>query len=134
ARNSALQERIIALAADDAQLRFQVALSLGQWDDDRILPSLAHIAVAGVDDHWTRMAVESSVPHRAGALIVTLCRANGELLGQVTPGRLTLLRELAALAGGRRDVAEVADVLNALTAIPGKERMRWQMAGLRGLA
>jgi putative membrane-bound dehydrogenase-like protein len=135
AGNRSLQEQTVALASDpDARLRFQVALSLGAWDDDRVVPPLAQIALAGVDDRWTRMAVASSVPQRAGALIVTLCRLHPGLTGQVTPGRLTLLQELAALVGGRRDPAEVADVLAALTALPGPEKVRWQLAGLTGLA
>lgn len=135
AKNAALQERLIALAGDpDARLRYQVALSLGEWDDDRILAPLAKVAVAGAYDPWTRLAVASAVPRRAGALITALCRDKVGLIDKPTAGRLTLLQELASLVGGRRDPAEVADVLAALAAIPGPERARWQMAGLNGVA
>jgi putative membrane-bound dehydrogenase-like protein len=135
AENRSLQEQVVALAVDpDARLRFQVALSLGAWDDDRILSPLAQIALAGENDSWTRMAVASSVPKRAGALIGTLCRRRPRLTEQMTPGRLTLLRELAALVGGRRDPAEVAEVLATLTSLPEPEKVRWQLAGLTGLA
>jgi putative membrane-bound dehydrogenase-like protein len=135
AEKPALQERVVALASDpDARLRFQVALSLGAWDDDHIVAPLARIALAGVDDRWTRLAVASSVPKRAGALIVALCRLRSGLTEQETPGRLTLLQELAALVGARRDPAEVAEVLAALSSLPGSDNVRWQLAGLTGLA
>jgi putative membrane-bound dehydrogenase-like protein len=134
-REAVLQERVTALAGDaDARLRFQVALSLGEWDDDRILTPLARIALVGADDHWTRMAVASAVPRRAGALIAALCRLGPGLTGRPSAGRLVLLRELAALVGGRREPAEVAAVLAALAKLPGQGRVRWQMAGLGGLA
>src|SRR5207253_1806899 len=68
ARSERIREYVFDLAENgDAQLRFQVALSLGEWDDDRILGPLANIALRGADDRWTRLAVASSVPKRAGA-------------------------------------------------------------------
>src|SRR5262249_20715131 len=99
-KSAAVQERVLALAADPhPRLRWQVALSLGEGDGKRILTALAQIALAGAEDRWTRMAVASSVPHRAGALIVRLCRPDRGLPQQTSPGRLVLLQELAALAG-----------------------------------
>jgi putative membrane-bound dehydrogenase-like protein len=135
AKSPAVQKQVVRLAADrDAQVRFQVALTLGEWDSDQILEPLARIALAGAEDRWTRAAVASSVPRRAGALLVTLFKSDPGLTAQVTPGRLALLQELAALVGARREPGEVADVLAALLARSGKEAVRWQMAGLNGLA
>jgi putative membrane-bound dehydrogenase-like protein len=134
-RSPAVQERFAALAADpDARLRFQVALSLGEWDDDRILAPLASIALAAADDPWTRTAVASAVPRRAGALIATLLAARPGLTESATAGRLALLRELAALVGGRGDAGEVAGLLDALHNLGGADRARWQTAALAGLA
>jgi putative membrane-bound dehydrogenase-like protein len=133
--NPALFARLSALADDpDPRLRFQVALSLGACDDARILAPLARIALAGADDAWTRIAVASSVPNRAGALILTLCRMTPGLTGQVAAGRLRLLTELATLVGARRDTSEVAAVLGTLAAVSSPESVRWQIAGLLGLA
>src|SRR5262249_28093143 len=68
-----VRKEILALAADaDAELRFQVALTLGEWDDDRTLEPLVAIGLRGADDPWTRLAVASSVPKRAGALLAVL--------------------------------------------------------------
>src|SRR5262249_21732787 len=75
----------------------------------------------------------TAVPTRAGALIVALCRDRKGLTTQATTGRLTLLQELAALVGARRDADEVAAVLTGLGALPGTDAVRWQMEGLDGL-
>ncbi len=132
-QSSAVQERVGALAADpDAQVRFQAALSLGAWDDERTVPPLARIALAGAEDRWTRVAVASAVPRRAGHLIAALLRQG--LTSQAQAGRFALLQELTALVGSRRDPAEVADVLDSLLALSGGDAVRWQMAGLTGLA
>src|SRR5262249_20657896 len=83
------------------------------------------------DDRWTRLAVASSVPQRAGALVALL---GSDFDIQVTPARLQLVGELAALVGARRDPEEVARVVKALSQVSGKGRQRWQMAGLNGVA
>jgi putative membrane-bound dehydrogenase-like protein len=134
-QDKGIQDRVLALANDaDARVRFQVALSLGAWDDDRILEPLARIALASPEDSWTRLAVASAVPRRAGALIGTLLRATPGLAAKATPDRQALLRELAALVGGRGDSGEVALLLGALNALAVPDRDRWQMTGLAGLA
>jgi putative membrane-bound dehydrogenase-like protein len=127
-------EPLFALATDsDAQVRFQVALSLGEWDDDRILKPLAQIARQDVDDPWTRAAVASAVPKRAGALIA-------EYLSLLSPreaapaGQLQMLRELAAVVGARRDPKEMTSVLHTLIAMTRKDMLSWQIAGMDGLA
>jgi len=51
-----------------------------------------------------------------------------------TPNRFQLLSELAILAGGRGDAAEIADLLDNLGKLPSKEALRWQMAALNGMA
>jgi putative membrane-bound dehydrogenase-like protein len=134
AGSARLQERLVALARDpDPRVRFQVAFSLGEWDDDHILPALSEIALAGAEDRWTRAAVASAVPKRAGKFLIALLDAEPGLTAQVTSGRLALFRELATLVGSRREPEEVVAVLDALGALRAKERDRWQMTGLLGL-
>jgi putative membrane-bound dehydrogenase-like protein len=129
-----IQTGALALAMDaDARVRFQAALSLGEWDDDRIVPALAKIATAGAEDRWTRAAVASAVPRRAGALLAVLLKPDTGLATESTSGRLALVQELAALVGARQEANEVAALLATLQALPG-DAARWQMAGLNGLA
>jgi putative membrane-bound dehydrogenase-like protein len=134
ASNPVIRNAVLGLADhEDPRLRFQVALTLGEWEDDAILAPLARIALAGADDPWTRMAVASAVPNRAGELIAVLCQQFA-LTRSATAARLTLLQELTTLVGARRDAAEVAKVLRVLAAVQDASRERWQMAGLNGMA
>jgi putative membrane-bound dehydrogenase-like protein len=133
--SAAIQKEALALATDaDARVRYQAALSLGEWDDDRIVPALAKIAAAGTDNRWTRAAVASAVPRRAGALLAALLKPAVGLTAKAAPERLALVQELAALVGARQEPSEVAALLTALQALPGDDGVRWQMAGLNGVA
>ncbi|HEY8506531.1 MAG TPA: PVC-type heme-binding CxxCH protein, partial [Gemmataceae bacterium] len=135
AKEPALGEAVAKLAGDpDAQVRFRVALALGAWDGPETLGPLAEIALRGAADKWTRWAVACAVPDRAGGLIRTLIERESGLVSEITPDRLQLLRELCELAGARRDVGEVGEVLTLLAGLEGDAAARWQMAGLNGLA
>jgi putative membrane-bound dehydrogenase-like protein len=132
-KSEAIQQRLIQLQDDpNARVRFQAALALGEWDDDRILDPLAKIALRDAGDKWTRLAVESSVAKRVGLLLTTLLKQG--LTKETTPDRLALLQELSSLVGARRDADEVAGLLQSLAAIDSKDAPRWQMTGLDGLA
>jgi len=129
-----LRQRMVALADDpDAKVRFQVALCLGGWNDDGIIDPLARIAREGADDKWTRLAIASAVPERAGALIAALVRPQE---GQERPagtGNLALVRELSAVVGARHDGPDVAGMLEAVLALQGPDAARWQLAAFDGL-
>jgi putative membrane-bound dehydrogenase-like protein len=105
-----VRDAVVALAEDpDAMVRFQVALSLGEADrDPAAIEALARIAARDAADPWTRLAVESSVAHRAGALLAALAERPGFLASAA--GR-TWLGELATLIGAGRDLAQVRWVL-----------------------
>ncbi|HKI32719.1 MAG TPA: PVC-type heme-binding CxxCH protein [Gemmataceae bacterium] len=123
---------IISRIGLDSRLDFQIALSLGEWDDDRIVEPLAKIALKRADDKWTRLAVASSVAKRSGKLVAVLQK--GGLTSEASAGRLTLIAELSAVVGARQDGDEVADLLHTLDCINTRDARRWQMAGLDGLA
>lgn len=62
AKSPALQQRLRAMASDaDPRVRCQVALALGELDNDRLVAPLAKIALAGAGDEWTRIAVASAL-------------------------------------------------------------------------
>ena len=135
AGSPAIRSAAIALAEDpDDRVRFQLALSLGAWDDDGVLAPLAAVALAGADDGWTRLAVETAVPERAGALVDTLLSPSVDLANEANPGRLALLRELSALVGSRRDPGEIGQVLRSLWGLDAPDARRWRLATLDGLA
>jgi putative membrane-bound dehydrogenase-like protein len=126
-----LTERIDDFLKPGEPWAFRLALTLGQWDSDQIIPPLTKIARANAGDKWTRLAVASSVANRSGKLVASLLK-NG-LTKEASEGRFALLRELAAIAGARQGRDEVPDLLQSLGAIEGEGAARWQMTGLDGL-
>jgi putative membrane-bound dehydrogenase-like protein len=127
-----LMERVDDFLKPGEPWAFRLALTLGEWDSDEIIPPLTKIGLAHAGDKWTRLAVESSVANRSDKLIVSLLK-NG-LTKEASEGRLALLRELTAIVGARRATHEVAPLLRELGAIEGEGAARWQMAGLDGLS
>jgi putative membrane-bound dehydrogenase-like protein len=125
------------LAEDaDAGVRFEAALALA----GRLLLAdeqnevLARIALAGIDDHWTHLAVAIAAADSPDLLLRRLLTRKESLAGQVTPGRLLLTQELAGIVGARRHEHEVAQLLLILRDIKGQHTAVYQRAGLVGLA
>jgi putative membrane-bound dehydrogenase-like protein len=129
-----VRERVVDMAGDpDAKVRFQVALALGAWNDDRVIAPLARIARAGVDDGWTRLAVESAVPGRAGALLAALVGPKADARLAPGLGGVALVRDLAALVGARHDGTEVAATLETILALEVPESAQWPLAAFDGM-
>ena len=117
---------LAGLAADsDPQVRFQAALTSGEWKDRRVLASLAQVAHTDSADPWFRIAILSSVADEA-APFFHMVLAKGE---EWTDPQL--LVEASAMIGGRQNPAELAAWLGALPKVSQPEQY---LAGLtRGL-
>ncbi|HLY08910.1 MAG TPA: PVC-type heme-binding CxxCH protein [Planctomycetota bacterium] len=99
AGDNPVAEQLSRMADDpDEHVRWQVALSIGARDNDSILAPLTKIARARIDDKWTRLAVATAVPTRAGKLLALVQDP-------------VFCRELAAIVGSRKDKDEVALVI-----------------------
>jgi putative membrane-bound dehydrogenase-like protein len=114
------------LAADpDPQVRFQAALTLGEWKDRRALATLAQLAHTDSADPWFRVAILSSVADEASPFFRMLL-AKGE-----TWADPQLLIEASAIIGARQNPSELVDWL---TALPTLKQPEQHLAGLtRGL-
>jgi len=125
-RSKPLAAAVQALAADpDAHVRFQAALTLGEWKDPRALPVLAELAHRDSADSWFRIAILSSVAD-AAAPFFHMVLAKGETW--VDP---QLLVETSAMIGGRQNPAELAAWFAAMPKLSHPENY---LAGLtRGL-
>lgn len=106
-----LIEKVLSLAADpDARVRFQVAFSLGEIDDDRAVQALARIAARDAADAWTRTAVLSSCADRSHRVLGALVH-DADFIAQ--PAAPVLFEQLATVVGARNKADEVNAVLDA---------------------
>jgi len=105
------------MAADpDAHVRFQAALTLGEFQDTRYLSTLAEVAHRDSADPWFRIAILSSVADRAAPFFQILV-AKGETW---TDPQLAI--EASAMIGGRQDPAELAAWFAALPKLAEPEK------------
>ncbi|MES2709455.1 MAG: neutral/alkaline non-lysosomal ceramidase N-terminal domain-containing protein [Verrucomicrobiota bacterium] len=76
----ALAVKAAALTEDpDAGVRYQLALSLGEWNDPRAGGALGKLALRDMDDAWMRTAIlSSSVPQAAEVLDAVLSSPPGK--------------------------------------------------------
>lgn len=121
-----LANSVFAMAADpDPRVRFQCALTVGEWKENRTLPVLAQIAHQDSSDPWFRIAILSSVADAAAPFFHMLI-AKGEDWADAQ-----LAIEASAMIGGRQNPAEMAAWFGALPKVRQPEKY---LAGLtRGL-
>jgi putative membrane-bound dehydrogenase-like protein len=128
AGSESLRKAVQALGADaGARVRFQLAFTAGELDDEVALGLLAGIVAKDVGDKWTRLAVLSSLKKNGPAL---LSRLPAELLEK--PAALEFVRQLGELVGASRDEAQVVDWLKVLTA-NAATAARWRLVALSSL-
>jgi putative membrane-bound dehydrogenase-like protein len=123
ATNAAMGLALCALAEDrDARVRFQLALSLGEWDDARAGTILGRLAV-GSDDSWIRAAVLSSARKRPGEILLAVL---SEEVNSET--RQALVEPLLATITGDSNEAGLRLALRAITSNdqhPGSQTWRF---------
>ena len=117
----------LALAGDpDLTVRYQLALSLGEWDDPRTVEALAKIASSDLDNSWLRAAVLSSSTRRSMEILNAVLGASGS-----SAGRSLLIGQLIATAAAQaRNAGEFAPVLAVLVPAAGGAAQNWQLNGL----
>ena len=107
-----LLEQVVALADDpNPRVRFQVAFSLGETDDERAAAVLANLARQDAEDHWMRTAVLSSSLRLAAEMLEALL-ADSDFATSASGQQF--LRQLALVVGGRNRPAEVVNVLKVI--------------------
>jgi putative heme-binding domain-containing protein len=121
----------LVLMADDPdpQVRFQLALSLSQWNDPRVGRVLAKVVRRDPDDPWLRAAVLSSAANHVVPLLTALFEdAKDE------PPPAAIVEPLFMLAGTDDDRQALAPLVRALgtPAGPGQRYAPWQLSALAG--
>ncbi len=127
AREPALAAACLKLVRDpDLTVRYQLALSLGEWDDPRASAALAGIARAAKDDTWMRAAVLSSSARQPLRVLHGVLDTGGS-----GAGRDLLIGQLIATAAAEaKTIAEFAPLLEVLAPQAGGKAQSWQWSGL----
>jgi len=122
---------MLLLAGDaDQQVRFQVALVLGNWEDRRAALALAGLARRDGHDAWMRAAVLSSAVPHVTTLLADLIgggEGNAPVPAMVEP----LLALAGSLPGGSLNAAVARSI--GEPAGQGGRYAPWQFAALAGL-
>jgi putative membrane-bound dehydrogenase-like protein len=126
-----LAAALLARAEDpELRVRFQLALSLGEWDDPRAVGALARIALSTPGNREVRVAVASSASRHPAALFEALVGAGGDAASQEE-----LLAHLVMLAAAPADTRVVEALASRLTTprVAGTAPEAWQLRSLARL-
>lgn len=130
AKSPALVTRVLDLADDpNPRVRFQCALSLGEADDERIVPALVRIVSRSPNDKWTRAAVLSSIAKREDKFLQVLLPV---VAAKPADGFPVLMGDLGRILGASQPLPKLNPVLRELLAPNRPEDLAWQMAAVGG--
>ncbi len=132
--DTAIENRLVELADDeDVSVRFQVALSLGNFTGSKVNPSLIKLAKRDGHDDWFASAILTSSKNGSGAILAGLVDESKGLKVSANAGHVRLVRELAAVVGVRSDMNELDATLRTI-GMAGQQGDWRQTAALSGLA
>ena len=128
--DGALGPALLALRNDpDAPVRFQLALSLGQWNDPRAGAALGDLAVRDAADPWIRAAVLSSATHQAAAILAAVVAPEAN-----ATARLALVAPLIATLTASDDARALETAVAAVTRPEADGTVApWRLSALAGL-
>jgi len=130
-----LRRSIVRLESDpSAQVRFQLALTLGSLRSDEAAVALAGIVTQDHADSWTRLAALASSAHHGSKLLAALVERPDFL---ESPNAERFLERLAEIQGAKPNQESVSSALSAIASIPNDSKSarhaRLRAALLRGL-
>jgi putative membrane-bound dehydrogenase-like protein len=124
-----LGRSILSMTDDPAiTVRFQLAMTLGDWPDPLAGQALGKIAIRDQADRWVLAAVlTSAVPHAGTLLEQFFASAGPEGLSS------KLAEPLIATIGGSSDDLMIARALATIGGINGSKPEPWRLATMAGL-
>lgn len=130
-----LRKTILALADDPAaRVRFQAALTIGQFEDPDANRVLLRILRRDFGYRWTRLAVLSSLRNGEEELLRALLEDAG-FRTPATSAKIDLIRELADLIGARSGLRGTTGLASALRLVHPEIQTdeKYPIAALEGL-
>lgn len=118
--------KVVSLVSDnEALVRLQVALTLGESQDESVVPALAKLSRQHGDEVWMPIAVVSSVPERGDKLLAELLGSPSDL-GHADK----VIEPLCTAIANRREPAELSKSIERIAEL---ENRTLQVSCLRGL-
>jgi putative membrane-bound dehydrogenase-like protein len=112
----------------DPTVRYQLALSLGEWDDPRAGETLGLLAKNNLDDKWMRAAVLSSSRRDPAVILRRLLAAS-----ENSPARAEMIDQLIACAVGSGNDRALTAIITAISPEEGRPAGIWQLTALGSL-
>ncbi|MBI5802547.1 MAG: neutral/alkaline non-lysosomal ceramidase N-terminal domain-containing protein [Verrucomicrobia bacterium] len=129
ASDTRLAEATLKLTADSTPtVRYQLAFTLGRWNDPRATAALARLARDGMADPYQRAAILSGAVGRTGELLKVAVTTPA-----AAPGRNEFLGQLIATASASATDTEFASLLTALAPAEGERTQHWQLLAMTAL-
>jgi putative membrane-bound dehydrogenase-like protein len=123
AQSPSLGEHILGLISDpDAQVRMQVAYSLGEWDDPRAGQALGRLAAASRDEPYVEAAAMTSLTRKNLTAVLSAFLAENKDSRPST----TVLANFLRFAQSVDDAEVVTAVLNQVSQPQDGEFLAWQ--------
>ncbi len=113
---------------DDPDVRYQLALSLGEWNDPRAGEALGKLAQAGMGDTWIRAAILSSAVHQPAEILKGVLAAAPK-----AHGRGEMMDQLIATVVGQNNPETLGKVLATVAPKEGQGIEDWQFSVLKSL-
>ena len=128
-RDAQLADAVLKLVSDPTPtVRYQLAFTLGTWNDPRATAALAQLARDGMADPYQRAAILSGAVGRTGELLKVAVTAPAN-----APGRNEFLGQLIATASASANDTEFASLLTALAPAEGERTQQWQLYAMTAL-
>lgn len=127
--HSGVGETILKLANDsEIRIQYQIALTLGEWNDPRAGKTLGELARKHSANPWMRAAVLSSASEFPGEILKSVLT-----LAPETTGRNEMISALIATAAGSQNPKTLESILVAIAPEKDKPVASWQWPLLAGL-
>lgn len=125
-----LADACLKLVSDpEFTVRYQLALSLGDWNDPRAAAALGEMAKSGMQDPWFRAAVVSSDVHHPLDVLDKVMTAPSD-----SEGRSGMIGQLVATAAALASKPEDFErIFSVLATSPDVRPAGWQIAGMAQL-
>jgi len=122
-----IAEAGLALLNDpDFGVRYQLAQSLGEWNDPRAAQAIGQLAADGMGDTWFRGALVSSSVHRPLEILEEIMATPAK-----TAGRTQMITALVATAAATaKTPAEFDQLVGVLASGLDSRSLAWQMIGM----